>query len=192
MTWAQGTLALACLAVGLAPFWVMKLIASVLGDSLAGVLRAGRAGGVTTVPVGGALPASWNPIALLFVFLLAFLVAEAIRNSGRAKVRAVPSWYGGEEHADEEVRFRAQGLYSPFNEVFASVYPDLKFPRLPRVEILKSVLDLDCWFYGPLRRIGRSFVDWVSRSHVGIPQLYMVWQVAGVIIVLVFLFVLVW
>ncbi len=191
MIWPQGVLALACLVAGLAPSWVVRPVASVFGEPLASTLHVGRAGGLTTIPAGGALGANWSPIALLFVFLFAFLIAEAIRNAGRAKTRVVPSWYGGEEHVDEEVRFRAQGLYSPFNEVFANVYPCLKFPRLPKMEGLRSILDLDSWLYGPLRRIGTAFVDWVSRSHVGIPQLYIVWQVGGMIVVLVLLFVLI-
>jgi hypothetical protein len=34
-------------------------------------------------------------------------------------------------------------------------------------------------------------VNKVSRSHVGIPQLYMIWQVAGMVLVITILFLIV-
>jgi len=64
-------------------------------------------------------------------------------------------------------------------------------PRLPSLGKLRSVFNLDSWLYGPLLRGGGKMVDKVSRSHVGVPQLYMIWQVAGMIIVLALLFVLI-
>jgi len=112
-----------------------------------------------------------------------------VRRMGGASVRTVPSWYCGEEHPPEEVRYRAQGLYSPFNEVLAKVYPHVPIPRLPSIKKLKALLDLDHWLYNPLVKAGGNTVDKVSRSHVGTPQLYMVWQVGGMVIVLA---VLIW
>jgi len=191
MTIAQIVPALACLAIGLAPFWAIKTVASVFGVSASEMFKVTGLSGLSTVAANGAIPAAWSPILLLGLFVLFFLIAEAIRASGRVQTRAVPSWLGGEEHTDDEVRYRAHGFYSPFNEAFANIYPHIPLPRLPSLARLRSVLDLDTWLYGPATRAGGAFVDKVSRSHMGVPQIYMIWQVAGMIIVVALLFALV-
>lgn len=189
MSFAQGVLALVCLAVGLSPFWAMGAISRIFGAGLSRTFIVGHTGGLSTIPTGGAVAAAWSPIVLFAGLLICFVIAEIIRSSGRAQVRAVPHWFGGEEHTSDEVRFRAGGFYSPFNEAFAKVYPHLPIPRWNGLKRLRSALDLDTWLYGPMVRTGGKAVDKVSRSHVGIPQLYMVWQVAGMVLVIA---VLVW
>ena len=191
MTFAQGFLAIICLVIGLSPFWAMGIISSIFGSQLSSTFSVGTAGALNTLPVSGLAAASWSPILLVGALLVCFLVAEIIRSAGRAQVRTVPNWYGGEEHSDDEVRYRAHGLYAPFNEIFAKVYPRVPLPRLPSIKKLKSVLDLDGWLYRPLVGAGGRIVDKVSRSHVGIPQLYIVWQVAGMIVVLAVLLLLI-
>jgi len=47
---------------------------------------------------------------------------------------------------------------------------------------------VDSWLYGPLVRAGGRVAERVSRSHSGIPQWYLMWQVVGMVIVLVVLF----
>jgi len=191
MTFAQCVLALPCIVIGMVPVWAIGWIALAFGVALPQTFRIGAAGGLITIPANGAVSASWSPAVLFGVLLICFAIAEAVRRSGKAGTRAVPSWYGGEEHSDDEVRYRAQGFYSPFNTAFAMVYPRLPVPRLPTLGRLRPVLDFDLWLYGPLVRLGGSFADRISRSHVGIPQLYMVWQVAGMVIVLALLFILI-
>lgn len=187
MTFAQGLLAVVCLAIGLAPILAVRAISSVFQMPHDALYKVGSAGGMSTVPGLHLLSAYWNPIGLAIALVVCFLIAEWIRSSGRAKVRTVPNWYCGEEHAEEEVRFRAQDFYSPFNEVFARVYPHLPLPRLPGLKKLRSLLDFDSWLYDPLVKIGGRAVNKVSRSHVGTPQLYMIWQVGGMVIVLALL-----
>lgn len=191
MSFAQAALALACLGIGLAPLWAMRLIGSAFGSSVSAVYAEGRAGGLGTVPSSAGAPAAWSPIAAVAVLLVCFALGQIIRNVGRVRARSVPNWLCGEEHADDEVRFRAQGFYSRFNELFPRVYPRVPVPRLPSMRNLRSVFDVDTWLYGPLVRAGGRAVGKVSRSHVGIPQLYMVWQVAGMVLVLVILLLLV-
>lgn len=191
MTVAQCVLALACIVLGLSPVWIVKSVASVFHVSISQLFQVRGVSGLATIPADGVVSAYWIPLALIGAFVVCFLVAEAIRNAGKSKMRIVPSWYGGEEHCDDEVRFRAQGLYSPFNEAFAKVYPHVPVPRLPSLEGLRGMLSLDRWLYDPIVRIGGVLVDKISRSHVGVPQLYMVWQIAGMILALVVLFMLI-
>lgn len=191
MSQAQGILAVFCVVVGLSPFWMMKLIGSVFGLGLSTVYDVGRAGGLASAPAGGVAPAFWSPLVAFAGLIVCFAIAELVRRSGRAAVREVPVWYGGEEHPSDEVRFRAAGLYSPFNDAFTKVYPHVPIPRLPSIRRLRSLLDLDAWLYNPIVRGGGAAVDKISRSHVGVPQLYMIWQVAGMAAVLAILILVV-
>jgi hypothetical protein len=167
----------------------LGVVDRVFGGGLGQAFAVGHAGGMSTIASGGAIGAVWSPIVLFGGLLVCFAVAELIRASGRARVRAVPNWFGGEEHPADEVRYRASGIYSPFNQVFEKVYPHVPIPRWPGLARLRSVLNLDSWLYDPIVHAGGKAVDKVSRSHVGIPQLYMVWQVAGMVVVLA---VLIW
>lgn len=191
MTFAQVVPALACILIGLLPFRAIGAVSSAMSVPSADMFGIGRVGGLMTVASGGAVSAIWSPIVLFGLFLIFFVLAEVLRASGRASMRVVPSWYGGEEHLDDEVRFRAKGFYSPFNEAFAHVYPRLAIPRLPSLGRIRAALDLDKWLYGPALRGSGRFVDKVSRSHIGVPQIYMIWQVAGMIVVVALLFALV-
>ena len=191
MTFAQVVPALACILIGLLPFRAIGAVSSAMSVPSADMFGIGRVGGLMTVASGGAVSAIWSPIVLFGLFLIFFVLAEVLRASGRASMRVVSSWYGGEEHLDDEVRFRAKGFYSPFNEAFAHVYPRLAIPRLPSLGRIRAALDLDKWLYGPALRGSGRFVDKVSRSHIGVPQIYMIWQVAGMIVVVALLFALV-
>lgn len=191
MSFAQAVLAFACLAIGLAPLWAMRLVSSAFGSSLPSIYRNGFLGGMSTLPGGAEAPAAWSPIAAVVVLLVCFALAQIIRGLGRPSARSVPGWYGGEEHEENDLRFRARGFYSPFNEAFPKVYLHVPVPRLPGLGRLRSAFDLDTWFYNPLVRAGERAVNKVSRSHVGIPQLYMIWQVAGMVLVITILFLIV-
>ncbi|MGQ9523890.1 MAG: proton-conducting transporter transmembrane domain-containing protein [Armatimonadota bacterium] len=190
MSLSQGALAVICLVIGLSPYTVVSALSKLFGESAGEAFRVGTAGALVTT-AAGVVPAAWSPIGLTVGLVVCFLLAELIRSAGRSDVRRVPGWYGGEEHSDDEVRFRAQGLYSPFNVAFTRLYPRVPLPRIPALSRLRSLLDTDRWLYSPLVRGGSGLVDKVSRSHVGTPQLYIIWQVAGMAIVLGFLFALV-
>ena len=191
MAVSQCLLALVCLVVGLVPALVIRTVGVALGASSTQAFDMGWIGALHTLPVGGGIPASWSPLSLLVVLLVALVIAQLIRKSSAVHTRAVPSWYCGEEHSDDEVRYRAHGFYLPFNLAFGKVYPHIPVPRLPSLRGVLSALNFDGWLYNPILRLGGRLTDKVSRSHVGIPQLYMIWQVAGMILVLALLFVLV-
>jgi len=182
MTAAQGILALACLIIGLSPYWVVSGL-NMIFDSQK-VFRVGMLGSLASVGAAGHASAAWNPIGLLIALAVCVLIAEAVRRLGGAAVRSVPTWYGGEEHADDEVRFRAHGLYSPFNTAFARVYPSIPLPRIGGTPSIRTMLDIDRWLFNPLVKFGANLVSSISRSHVGTPQLYLIWQVVGMAVVL--------
>jgi len=130
----------------------------------------------------------WSPLPVVAVFAVLLALSYGLMRLGGAPVRKVECWYCGEEHADELVRFRASGFYGPFKHAFERVYLRVPLPRVRFPRILERVFDLDAWLYEPAVRAGGKLAERLSRTHVGIPQMYMLWQIIGMIIVLALLF----
>ncbi|HUT75700.1 MAG TPA: proton-conducting transporter membrane subunit, partial [Armatimonadota bacterium] len=196
MTTAQVLLAAVCVALGLAPVWVARAIYGMLqapGLELAAPAQILAGSNWTLQLVAGrtVAAAAWNPLLLLGLLAGLMVVSYGIMRLGGAPVRVVGTWYCGEEHADELVRFRAQGVFAPFNRAFAGIYPRVRLPRVALPGWVPRVFDLDSWLYAPLVRGGGRLAERLSRTHVGIPQIYMLWQVIGVIVVLALLFLVV-
>jgi hydrogenase-4 component B len=192
MNVAQVVLAAACVGLGVAPAAVASVIYGVLRGSAAALAQPSQILGGTawtlSLTPGGTVTAAWNPILMLVLFGGLMAVSYGIMRLAGAPVRQVECWYCGEEHGDELVRFRAQGVFATFNRAFAGIYPTVRLPRLKFPRILERAFDLDSWLYGPFIRAGSKVAERISRTHVGIPQMYMIWQVVGMIVVLALLF----
>jgi len=191
MNVAQAALAIACIGMGLAPVAVARGLYDVLRGTVATLpepsqILAGSGWTLALAP-GGAMSAAWSPALVLVLFAALMVVGYGLMRLAGGPVREVECWYCGEEHADELVRFRAQGVFSSFNRTFAGIYPTVRVPRLTFPRVVERVFDLDGWLYGPMVRAGGRFAERLSRTHVGIPQIYMLWIVVGVIIVLALL-----
>jgi hypothetical protein len=79
-------------------------------------------------------------------------------------------------------------MYEPFRRAFEKVYVKIGTPKTAYPTTLAKMFDVDTWLYGPLVRAGGRVAERFSRSHVGIPQWYLVWQVVGMVLVLAVLF----
>jgi hypothetical protein len=95
----------------------------------------------------------------------------------------VPVWYCGEEHASAAVRYPASSFYLPFKHVFQGIYPigRVHVPKFPAP--IRRLLDFDRWLYAPTVKVIETVADQVSRTHVGTPQIYLLWIVIGAIVV---------
>jgi hydrogenase-4 component B len=185
----QAFLALACVVFGLAPAWPLGFVhraltglasaaslpslESLLGDG------PGLQAGSDLVRV-----AFWAPLPIaaalaLFGFAAYFLIQRA----AGAPVRYVPVWTCGEEAGPELSRYPATSLYLPFKRAFQGIYPSihLRAPAFP--SWLRRAFDLDAWLYLPVARAVEGGARAVSRTHVGIPQVYLLWIVVGAIAV---------
>jgi len=116
--------------------------------------------------------------------VVVLLIVWGIKALSPAKVREVPAWYGGEQIPDEQIRFHAHGFYRPFADAVRNVYPALGVPRAARPRALEAALDTDVWLFRPLVASGRRVVEAIRRTHVGLPQMYLIWQVLGAVAVL--------
>ncbi|UCC67910.1 MAG: hypothetical protein JSV79_12465 [Armatimonadota bacterium] len=199
----QVALAVLCVLFGLAPV----LAISRIYPAISGVLPAGYAPSAQalfgTSPAGVTLnlgegPAgAWYPLPLVAVLLGGLVVAHLIYRSGGARARLTEVWHCGEAHAAEEIRYRAHSYYQPFKEFLrmrigarrtSGIYPHLPIPRVGNPVAVRRALDIDAWLYYPLLRWGGRVLNRFSRTHLGIPQVYVLWMVGGMILAIVVLF----
>ena len=181
----QVVLAALCILLGIFPQPVLRLV----GHAIESV-TAIPASGVDASRLWGGLSLSdgspvgfWSPLAILAALAILALISYGIQRMGGAHVRAVPVWYCGEEHASDAVRYPASSFFLPFKHAFQGVYPTGKVyvPKFPA--LLRRALDFDQWLYAPAVKVIDRAADRVSRTHVGTPQIYLLWIVIGAIIV---------
>ena len=126
--------------------------------------------------------------------------AAGIRRSAGAKERAAATWACGSDVETEQLRFKAVHYYTPFT---ALVRPMLSWPALaawrrasarewtPSAGAVTAVLNPDTWAYTPLVAGMLSGLKKVARSRVGLPQIYPAWNLIGLALAFIFLF-LIW
>jgi len=181
----QAVLAGLCLVLGVFPQLVLGVIRQAV-EGISGIPGSAVAGGSMwggLSLVDGAAVAFWWPLLVLTGLAILALLCYGIQRGAAAKVRSVPVWYCGEQHAAATVRYPAGSFYLPFKHAFQGVYPAarLPVPRMPA--LIRRVLDLDRWLYMPSVHAIEKAADGVSRTHVGTPQVYLLWIVVGAIVV---------
>jgi len=208
----QFSLALLCVLFGLVPLLPLKGIHTALGSLLpAGVpslgsLVGGSWTGLTLSFSGEGVTGVWLPLAGLAAVVLSSLLAYGFSRLGAAQRRAVTIWHCGAlidgakmrylvvepksdpATADFEARYQAHGLYGAFKEAFKGIYPTVQVPRMAYPRRLMSIFDADTWLFQPLTRAGEWLTRRFSRTHSGVPQSYLIWQLMGLAVVLVVLF----
>lgn len=121
----QAVLALPCVALGVAPVLALMVLYGAAADVLGPAGMPGYAALFGTDPTGVALASvgAWKPAAMLAALAGCTVAAGAVLKLASAPSRAVASWYGGEELAADEVRYRAHGFVLPFKEALAKICP---------------------------------------------------------------------
>jgi hydrogenase-4 component B len=202
----QGVLAFLCVLFGIIPFLpigiIYKTISSILpadyspaASSLFGASLPGF-----SLHLGQGSFGTWSPFWVLIAILCLFALGYLISRAGKAPIREAETWYGGREHDVMHVRYASHSFYNPFKQIFAftiggikfeGLYPkSIKLPKITMPSALRAAFDLDRWLYYPFAsgfvKLSRRF----SRVHVGIPQVYILWIIIGVIAAIVILFAL--
>lgn len=203
MRWSQGILALACVALGLGMMPILAFLQSILEALRPGyfpdwmVLWGGSLWTAQPQP-GTGVAGAWNPVGLAVALVGMTLVPCLILWAVGAPRRAVQPWLCGEEHDLAEVRTSAEGFYRPFQEVMsfafgsrrmAITYPTLPPPRATWLRGLPRWLNVDTVYEGVVR-VGARWCEWFSESHVGVPQMYVLWMAAGTGLAILVLFLL--
>ena len=203
MQFPQILLALFCFLLGLYPMVPISLLYQALpalGANLAFPNMPSLFGasyfGVTT-NLGEGIGGVYNGSILLVAFLISIFVAFLLYRAGGAKVREDVTWYCGEKHLGPEVHFTADSLYLPFKSFIRirvgryqreGIYPTFKLPKISLSPRLKRVFDVDEYFFYPIVRFSMRLFDKFSRIHVGIPQVYVLWMIVGMVLAIIILF----
>jgi len=184
----QVALAVLCVAIGVFPGVVLDAVhAAILALPAGASLGAGAlSGGVTGIAVSrdGVTLAAWQPLPVLGALaLLGALAWFGLQRAGGARRRRVPVWLGGELETGAAIRYAPHSYYRPFKEAFQGVYPvvHLHAPILP--PSARRSLELDWWLYVPLARAVMRAARLVSRAHVGLLQVYLLWIILGAAVV---------
>jgi len=202
----QLVMAILCIVFGILPMVAVGFIglasSSLLGDSIAAIpdLTGNLLAGLN-INFGQGIIASWNPIVILIGGLFCLIIALLFFRAGGASVRVDETWYCGEKHLDEEVRYKAHGFYLAFLQFFGirigkyeskGVYPKFTLPkiRLSEQNVVKRIINIDNWFFYPITRGFMQFMHSFSATHAGLPQIYLLWLVVGALIAVLVLFAL--
>jgi hydrogenase-4 component B len=193
----QVVLAGLCVLFGLVPalplFGVHKAISAALPANMQHNLAdlIGNApGGVSLMLTGNQPTGIWLPLIVFAALLICIGLSKWIYGLGGAARRTVSGWNCGVDIPSELVRYQARSFYGPFKKAFSRLYPMVGVPKMGYPNGLARLFDIDSWLYGPLVRFGRGISERLSHTHVGIPQMYLIWQVAGAALVLTALFLM--
>ncbi len=179
----QVVLAALCVLLGIFPQLMLRFVGNaiegVTGMAAVGVDASRLWGGLSLTDGSG----FWSPLAMLAALAILALISYGIQRAGGAEVRSAPVWYCGEEHVPATVRYPASSFYLPFKHAFQGIYPSgqVHVPKFPAP--LRRALDFDRWLYTPVVKLIDRAADRVSRTHVGTPQIYLLWIVIGAVIV---------
>ena len=202
----QGVLAFLCIFFGVVPLLPIRMIHNAVSSILpanyspaAGSLFGTSMPGFS-LDLGQGVFGTWNPLWALIAIAILFAFGFLISRAGVARKREAETWYGGRDHEVEHVRYPSHSFYIPFKQLFSftlgntrfeGMYPkSLELPKLAVPGGLKAVLDIDRWLYYPFVSGFMRLSRWFSRIHVGIPQVYVLWIIIGVIACIIVLFLL--
>ncbi len=204
----QVVMAAASVLLGVLPWLavepIKKGVMAIVGGGVAGcgtVLGSTGIAGPLVVDLGTGPIAAWSPVVIFIAGAVCFLLSWSLFRAGAAPVREDATWYCGEVHSDEEVRYKARGLYLSFKQFFRirigayeqpGVYPQIRYPRFELHErnLARRILNVDNWFFYPLTAGFMRLMRYFSGTHVGIPHVYLLWLVIGVLLAIFILFAL--
>ena len=127
------------------------------------------------------------------------MAAIWIRGSAASRERAAATWACGSDVDVEQLRFKAGHYYTPFK---ALVRPLLAWPALvawrcafvrritPSAWAVTALLNPDTWAYNPLVAGMLSVMKRLAGSRIGLPQVYPAWNLIGLALSFIFLFLL--
>jgi len=199
----QVLIAVFCLLFGLAPVLPVGLIYR----AVAGVLPEGYAPNFSSLfgdlalgvslNLGQGVIGVWNPLWVVVGLLAGLLIGWGLYRLGGAPERKTEPWLCGEPHGVGQVRYRSHGFYLPFKEFLSfrvgRVVVDTYFPPLPRPRVggldsLRRAVNVDEWLYYPLVSWAKRACERFRETHVGIPQVYVLWMAIGVVLAIAVLF----
>jgi len=202
----QLALAAMCIVLGVLPVVLIPILYTSVGSlGLSGYLpkldalfRRSHLG--LNTDLGEGMAANFNPLYILIIMIICIILAYLLFKIGKSEVRQSETWYCGEEHTAEEVRYKAHSFYIPFKQLFhirvgkyrsESLYlTNIPWPKIKAPGFLKKVIQIDRWFYYPLVSFVMKIFDKFRLTHSGVPQVYTLWLIIGLVLAIAVLFAL--
>ena len=180
MQGAQVALAVAVLAMGLAPGYWLGLFSTALQVVPALATTAGPSVGVI-----GVASASGAVMPIILVVGAAWTCVLTLLALGRARpVRRVETWMGGAVVAGEMAPVISLGFFVPLRDMMHAVYLPLRWHALHRPAWVLPTADADRWLFRPAAAQARRLSEARGRLHTGAPHRYIVWQLIGTLLLL--------
>jgi len=196
MLTGMGILALACIALGLAPFAVVPLLGGVL-SGLGGLPNARQAFtlnlSVQSPAVLGQMSPTLLALGLLVLLALVPLAMRLLRVN--RKLRVSDTWGCGRIGQTPRMEYTATAFAEPLRRVFAELFrptreltidfhPDSKY-FVQSIEYKSDILPLfERWLYDPCLRLVQFAARQVRRLQAGSLHLYLVYITVILIILL--------
>jgi len=202
----QVVLAVMCIVLGILPAIVIPILYTSLGSlglsaylpKLDALFRGSYLGLNTNL--GEGITTTFNPLYILIILIICITLTYLISKIGKSKVRQTETWYCGEEHTAEESRYKAHSFYSPFKKIIrvrigkywseTLYFTNIPWPKIKLPAFIKKVLQIDQWFYYPLVNFIMKIFDKISVIHSGVPQVYTLWLIIGLVLAIIVLFAL--
>ncbi len=197
MTLVEGLLAAVCLLLGLLPALPVGLIYLALSTSSMGTQSFPMASLLDHMPWSGmqvvdaGLKMSANmPLWIVGALAVGLIPAYLLFNWLKTPIRRNAVWNCGEEVEDTFSRYRASNFYLPFKEKLSFFYRQPSWREWKMPPLLAKLFDLDRWLYKPASKIFMSASNGISKIHTGSGQLYLLFQIVGVVLVLTLVFII--
>jgi len=182
----QLLLAIFCLLMGIFAVYPLQMIHTSLQGIIEGLPSYSQLFGTglsVTPQLKGLTVAIWNP---LLVFLSLAILSAIFYEFIRGAKKETTVWVGGTMPDQRALIYRPQSFFLTLRKGVWSSIPSIPLPRIERLGRLSVSPGEDV--YEPFVKMGRRFIDVLSRAHSGLLQTYILWQMLGLAIALVLMF----
>ncbi|MFH1231066.1 MAG: proton-conducting transporter membrane subunit [Planctomycetota bacterium] len=195
MRLSQNILAGFCVVFGLMPLTpLLYIYVSLMNSKLGGFLPPfesmfGEGKNGIFLLINGNGVGIFRPVFIAFIFVICLILSYVIFRAGGAKKRSIDVWNCGEVYPDDLVRYKARSFYLPVLTLLEKwFFPHVTAPVLKRPDMVYAALDFDRILHYPLVNLIFNITRRFRKTHVGIPQVYMLWQAVGIFLVILVLF----
>ncbi|WP_038059387.1 complex I subunit 5 family protein [Thermodesulfovibrio yellowstonii] len=203
MVLSQIILAFICLLAGLFPFIPLKIIYNAVIASSGSLPKfssvfVGNMLGVGINFVENYSQGAWFPIFIMIPLIILTILIFSFERYAKAPKRDVETWYGGKEHAPEEVVYKGHSFYQPFKDLVSFKIGKIQFKGfypvgIPAIkfsvpESFLKILRVDEWLYYPIVDKLTKFFEFLAQIYNSITEKYIIWLIFGSIFIFILLF----
>ena len=182
----QFVLAILCLLMGVFAVFPLQLIHFSLQGSIASLPSYSQllgSGFSITPQLKNLAVAIWNPLLILLpLAILSVIFYEFIKGARKETV----IWLGGAMPEEKDLIYHPSSFLLTLRRGIWSNIPSIPLPKIEKLGRLSAAPGEDV--YEPLIRLGHRFIERLRKSHSGLLQTYILWQMLGLAIVILLIY----